>query len=177
MQKQGYGYIEFVDPRKLKHDGWDDNIDPEIRKPTPSEREEIILNLIRDNSGKPIRITKLAELLAVSDRTIQKVFRNLENKTLIRRTSHFDKNNKQQANIYEYIGENTPKSNLTLENLYNPDNPCGFRDWHWEEYKFIPGVYDENFTKEDAKMQYLFLSKRTNALAEKRAKNKKNNDN
>lgn len=34
-KKSKYGYIEFIDKRKLKHDGWDDEIEPEIRKPTP----------------------------------------------------------------------------------------------------------------------------------------------
>ena len=51
-RKGKYGYIEFVDKRKLKYDGYDDNIEPEIRKPTPAEREEIILNYIRDNRGE-----------------------------------------------------------------------------------------------------------------------------
>lgn len=35
-KKVKYGYIEFIDKRKLKNDGWDDEIDPEIRKPTPA---------------------------------------------------------------------------------------------------------------------------------------------
>lgn len=34
-KKAKYGYIEFIDKRKLKNDGWDDEIEPEIRKPTP----------------------------------------------------------------------------------------------------------------------------------------------
>ena len=54
-KKSKYGYIEFIDKRKLKHDGWDDEIEPEIRKPTPLEREEIILNYVRVNSGKFLR--------------------------------------------------------------------------------------------------------------------------
>ena len=68
-----YGYIEFVDPRQLKNDGWDDEIIPEIRKPTPAEREEIVLNFIREHSGKSVRVSWLAEKLAVSDRTIQTI--------------------------------------------------------------------------------------------------------
>lgn len=53
-KKSKYGYIEFIDKRKLKNDGWDDTIEPEIRKPTPLEREEIILNYVRVNSGNPL---------------------------------------------------------------------------------------------------------------------------
>ena len=55
-KKSKYGYIEFIDKRKLKHDGWDDEIEPEIRKPTPLEREEIILNYVRVNSGKSVKV-------------------------------------------------------------------------------------------------------------------------
>lgn len=78
MKRKGYGIIEFVDKRKLKHDGWDDQIEPEFRKPTPAERKEIILNYIRARNGKPLNMQKLAKLLAVSVRTIQKHLRNLE---------------------------------------------------------------------------------------------------
>lgn len=40
------------------------------RKPTPSERKEIILNYIIDSNGTPIKVNCLASKLAVSDRTI-----------------------------------------------------------------------------------------------------------
>ncbi len=60
-KKSKYGYIEFIDKRKLKHDGWDDEIEPEIRKPTPLEREEIILNYVRVNSGKSVKVSFFAE--------------------------------------------------------------------------------------------------------------------
>ena len=73
-----YGYIEFVDKRKLNYDGWDDNIDPEIRKPTPAERKEIILNFIKANDGEIVPISFFAKWLAVSERTIQKTLRELE---------------------------------------------------------------------------------------------------
>ena len=78
-KKSKYGYIEFIDKRKLKHDGWDDEIEPEIRKPTPLEREEIILNYVRVNSGKSVKVSFFAEQLAVSERTIQTALKNLEN--------------------------------------------------------------------------------------------------
>ena len=85
-KKAKYGYIEFIDKWKLKHDGWDDEIEPEIRKPTPLEREEIILNYVRVNSGKSVKVSFFAEQLAVSERTIQTALKNLENKGLIKRT-------------------------------------------------------------------------------------------
>ncbi len=39
-----YGYVEFVNKRKLKYDGYNNNIEPEIRKPTLAEKK-IILDL------------------------------------------------------------------------------------------------------------------------------------
>lgn len=171
-RKGKYGYVEFVDKRKLKYDGYDDNIDPEIRKPTPAEREEIILNYIRANSGKSVEVWWLAEKLAVSDRTIQKILRKFEEQGLISRTPLFTDTGKQKGNILTYLGEDkTVKRNeLTLRRLYNPDNPCGFRDWHWEEFKFIPGDFDENFTKRDAMFQYDMLCNQRKFNEEKRKK-------
>ena len=173
MMRQGiYGYIEFIDPRKLKNDGWDDHIEPELRKPTPAEREKIILNYIRDNSGKTVSVGKIAGLLAVSDRTLQKTLRKFEKQGLIRRISRYTENNKQQANILEYIGVKRPRSknDLTVANLYDPDNPCGIRDWHWEDYKFIPGYFTPEFTKDDAIRQGDELKDRKKALEDKKTR-------
>ena len=49
------------------------------RKPTPSERKEIILNHIIDNIGTPIKVNYLSSKLAVSDKTIQKIIKELSN--------------------------------------------------------------------------------------------------
>lgn len=51
------------------------------RKPTPSERKEIILNYIIGNSGTSIKVNYLSTKLAVRDRTILDGRRNklLEN--------------------------------------------------------------------------------------------------
>ena len=83
MKYIGYGFIEFVDPRKLKHDGWDDQIEPEFRKPTPEERREIILNFIRAHNEKPLDVFYLISKLKVSKRTIQSDLRTLEARCLI----------------------------------------------------------------------------------------------
>ena len=169
-RKGKYGYVEFVDKRKLRYDGYDDNIEPEFRKPTPAEREEIILNFIRAHSGKSIRVWWLAEKLGVSDRTIQKILKKFEEKSLIRRTPLFTDTGKQRGNILTYLGEQTPikKTDLTLKKLYDPDNPCGFRDWDWEYYKFIPGYYDENFTRQDAKDRRSLIKSMKDDIAKKR---------
>lgn len=171
MKKSKYGYIEFVDRRKLKHDGWDDNIEPEIRKPTPAEREEILLNLLCERSGKPTKVSALAEAFAVSDRTIQKLLKKFEDNGLIKRESRYSKTNWQRSNIIHYIGPEVPaKGTLTLEMLYDPDNSAGFRDWHWDDYKFIPGVFDTPEDKELAEILNEDLQKRKKLLADKRSK-------
>lgn len=154
-KKAKYGYIEFIDKRKLKNDGWDDQIEPEIRKPTPEEREEIILNYVRVNSGKSIKVGFFAKQLAVTERTIQTALKNLESKGLIKRTPPPPGERKHQGHIIIFMGKRKTlyPTDLTLKKLYDPDNPCGVRDWHWEEFKFIPGVYSEDFSKEMAKFQ------------------------
>ena len=161
-KKDGYGYVKV----KRTDDYWEE---PELRKPTPAEREAMILNFIRDNSGKSMRVKGFAELLAVSDRTIQKILKKLEECGLVKRIKRAGKGGKQYANIIEYIGPDTPRSKLTLARLYNPENPCGFRDWHWEEYKFIPGFFGEHFTKKDCINQGRDLKKRKKLLSEKKA--------
>ena len=150
IKKRKYGYIVFYDKRKLKNDGWDDESEPEIRKPSPAEREEIILNIVRDNSGKAIKVIKIAEALAVTERTVQKHLSNLEVKGLIKRVKRSNKLNRQRANILKYTGPDTPRkaSDITIEKLYDPDNPCGIRNWDWEEFKFVPGYFTSKDERE-----------------------------
>ena len=166
----GYGYIEFMDERKFKHDGYDDQIEPEFRKPTPAEREEIVINYIKAHSGRQIKIGWLAIQLAVSDRTIQKLLRKLEKQGLIKIVPTYTKTGKQKGNSISYIGKDkkVPPNGLTLELLYDPDNPCGFRDYCWDDYKFILGYYTKDFTKEDASNQYFFLIEHIQELKKRR---------
>lgn len=111
------------------------------RKPTLSERKEIILNYIIDNSGTPIKVNYLSSKLAVSDRTIQKVIKELANEGLIKIESCFI-NGRQSGNKITYIGEPRVKTGkeLTLDLLYDINNPYGFRDWDWGEFKLHPDL-------------------------------------
>ena len=149
MKYVGYGFIEFVDPSKLKHDGWDDQIEPELRKPTPEERREIILNFIRAHNEKPLDVYYLSYKLNVSKRTIQSDLRALEARSLIIRTPRYNKYGQQLFNAYKFNGTALPlpPNAITLRKLYDPTNPCGIRDWDWEDFKFIPGYFDRNFTR------------------------------
>ena len=82
--------------------------------------------------------------------------KNLENKGLIKRTPPPPGERKHQGYILTFTGKRKTlyPTDLTLKKLYDPDNPCGVRDWHWDDYKFIPGVYTEDFTKEMARFQF-----------------------
>lgn len=111
------------------------------RKPTPGERKEIILNYIIDNSGNPIKVNYLSSKLAVSDRTIQKIIKELSNEELIKFEPCFI-NGRQSGNNITYI--ETPKiktgKELTLDLLYDITNHYGFRDWDWGEFKLHPDL-------------------------------------
>ena len=111
------------------------------RKPTPIERKEIILNYIIDNSGISIKVNYLSSKLAVSDRTIQKIIKELANEGLIKVEPCFV-NGRQSGNKITYIG--TPRiktgKELTLDLLYDITNPYGFRDWDWGEFKLHPDL-------------------------------------
>ena len=111
------------------------------RKPTPSERKEIILNYIIDNSDTPIKVNYLSSKLAVSDRTIQKIIKKLSNEGLIKVEPCFI-NGRQSGNKITYIGEPRIKTGkeLTLDLLYDITNPYGFRDWDWREFKLYPDL-------------------------------------
>ncbi len=111
------------------------------RKPTPKERKEIILNYITDHSGESIKVNYLSEKLAVSDRTVQKIIKELSNEELIKVESCFI-NGKQKGNIISYIGVERQKTGkeLTLDLLYDINNPYGFRDYDWEDFKLYPDL-------------------------------------
>ena len=111
------------------------------RKPTLCERKEIILNHIIDNSGNPIKVNYLSSRLAVSDRTIQKIIKELADKELIKVEPCFI-NGRQSGNKITYIGEPRIKTGkeLTLDLLYDITNPYGFRDWDWMDFKLHPDL-------------------------------------
>lgn len=173
MKYIGYGFIEFVDPGKLKHDGWDDQIEPEFRKPTPEERREITLNFIRTHNNKPLDVYYLSYKLNVSKRTIQSDLRTLEARGLIIRTPRYNNHGQQLTNAYKFNGTALPlpPNAITLKSLYDPANPCGIRDWDWEDFKFIPGYFDKNFTRNMQISQKLDLQE----LKEQQRKKKENN--
>ena len=149
--KGKYGFIEIKNPAH-EYDYTQEKY--LIRKPTPQERKEIILNYIIDKSGKRISINSLAKLFAVSDRTIQKVLNELRDDNLIEIVPTFKKDGTQHYNVYKYIGEpiNRTGKELTIKLLLNPKNPYGFRDFDWNDYKFdYDGYWYDNSELEEVK--------------------------
>lgn len=139
-----YGFIEIANPNYMQDYGTDidDALDYTnkclLRKPTPKERREIIINTIIECNGRAFSIPKLAELLAVSDRTIQNCLRRLKQDGLIEVSPRYGKSGVQKSNSYRYIGHPCDfyGNGLTLKTLYSINENYGFRDWAWKSMIF-----------------------------------------
>lgn len=139
LHKEKYGFIEIDNPEYYKENNgyW---AVPEflLRKPTPEERKEIIVNYIIAHNGESVDMFALADKLCISERLTQMILKSLREEGLIEVIHTFDDNGKQLRNKYKYIGTPCEQygSGLTLEMLYDTENKAGFRDWDWEDYKF-----------------------------------------
>lgn len=162
MEQNKYGFVYVNNPHYLI-DG--DDRKYLIRKPTPKERREIVINTVIECNGRTFRISTLAERLRVTDRTVQSILRQLQKDGLIEISPRHYKNGKQKCNAYRYIGEPCEKygSGLTLNTLYNATQNAGFRDWAWQEYEFshnkiwhsIYPLCKEKFKSRVARKKYL----------------------
>ena len=141
----------------------------QYRKPTSAERREIVINFLKRFNGDYITIDSIAKLLGVKTRTIQYLIKDLESKGYIKRTKPELGEGKVGYKI-EYIKDDIEikPSDLTIEHLYDIDNPAGIRDYNWEEFKVIPYMYDENFTRSDAARQVYVLREIQESLERKR---------
>lgn len=135
MEQNRYGFVYVKNPHYLV-DG--DDREYLIRKPTPKERREIVVNTVIECNGRTFKIYALAQMLGVSERTVQTILRQLEKDGLIQIIPKYGKNGKQKGNAYKYIGPPCEKygSGLTLKVLYNAEQDAGFRSWAWKEYEF-----------------------------------------
>ena len=153
VHKNKFGFVEIENP--VYYDNNYYHAPPQflMRKATPEERREMVVNYIIRRNGKPINIDNLANKLAVSKRTIQLLMKSLKDEGLIDVQPTFDKCGKQRHNSYRYIGPPVEKfgSGLTIGMLYDVKNRAGFRDWDWEEYSYKnKGYFD---------LQDLYISK------------------
>ena len=139
LHKEKYGFIEIDNPEYYKKDNGYYAV-PEflVRKPTPEERKEIIVNYIIAHNGKSIDMFALAEKLCISKRLMQMILKSLREEGIIEVIHTFDVTGKQRKNKYRYVGAPCERygTGLTVDMLYDPENKAGFRDWDWEDFKF-----------------------------------------
>ena len=162
-----YGFIEIENPNYLNDYGNDDD-DMDctskylLRKPTPAERREIIINTIIECNGRSFSIPKLAKMLAVSDRTIQSTLKQLRLEGIIKITPRYGKSGVQKSNSYRYIGEQCKfyGSGLTLKTLYSTKQDAGFRDWAWKNTMFPYDGYWYSLYEQCLKKYRVRVSKR-----------------
>ncbi len=93
-----------------------------------------------------IDLLYLSNKLCVSKRTIQKDIKVLQSNNLIEVIPNFTQGS-QRKNIIKYIGpqKDITGKELTLELLYDLDNPYGFRDFDWEGFKINPSLYKRKY--------------------------------
>lgn len=126
MAKKGYGYFYFLD----------ENGSLQMRKLTGKKRKEVLKNYLRRRSGREMKLETIANAFNVSNRSMQKLLKELESENVIRREAMYEENGKQKANRIVYIGD---KSRLTgkglqIENVCAENNPLKLRDFRWEVY-------------------------------------------
>lgn len=133
--KRKYGYIDYRDETMKLY----------LRNPTPRQREIMIMNLIREYSGREMKIREFCVLFAVSDRTIQSHIKNLITKGKISREQINADGKRHHGYRYFYIGGDNPvdKKNYTYQEMLDPSNPLHIRDFWWEENSFIPYYFPD----------------------------------
>ncbi len=138
LHQEKYGFIEIDNPKYYHNDSYFSVPEFLIRKPTPEERKEIIINYIIAHNSKSIDMSALAEKLCVSNRLMQMILKSLREEGLVEAIHVFGDTGKQLQNKYRYIGAPCEKygSGLTVDMLYDTENKAGFRDWDWEDFKF-----------------------------------------
>ena len=161
LHKEKYGFIEIDNPEYYKKDNgyW---AVPEflLRKPTPEERKEIIVNYIIAHNGECIDMYELAEKLCISERLMQMTLKSLREEGIIEVIHTFSDTGKQLQNKYRYIGTPCERygAGLTLDMLYDAENKAGFRDWDWEDYKFKKdGAWYDSDDLDGCKMDRRYL--------------------
>ena len=104
IHKEKYGFIEIDNPEYYNSKSRFSVPEFLLRKPTPEERKEIIVNYIIDHNGKSIDMGVLAIKLCISYRLMQMVLNQLRKEGLIEVIHTFTETGKQRRNKYRYIG-------------------------------------------------------------------------
>jgi len=141
-KNKGYGMFRFVD----------DNGVEQFRKPNARQRKRILTYYIRRRSGRIMKVHEIAKAFNVSDRTIQKLIKELEIESVIRREPVYDETGFQKANKIIFIGD---KKRLTgeepsIDKVYDNENPMRLRDFEWDgfwEYKDDIWLFFDNLSR------------------------------
>lgn len=153
VHKNKYGFVEIENPVYYNNNYFFALPQFLMRKATPEERREMVINYLIRRGGKPVDLNKLAQKLAVSKRTMQSLMKRLKDEGLIEVKTNFDEFGCQTHSSYIYVGPPCEKygSGLTIGMLYDVKNRAGFRDWEWEDFSYKhKGYYD---------LQDLYISK------------------
>ena len=90
-----------------------------------------------------MRVADIASAFHVSERTMQKLLKELEAENIIRRVPVYGQSGVQKASKYIYTGD---KSRLTgkepcIDKIYDPANPMKLRDFDWKGYWTVRDDY------------------------------------
>ena len=121
-----YGMFYFKD----KSGEW------QFRKPTPLQRKAILIYYLRRRSGRAMTVKRIADDFHVSERTMQKLLKELEAEGVIRREPIYDENGFQKANKIVYIGEKTRLTGdePSIDKIFEDGNPMKLRSFEWTGY-------------------------------------------
>lgn len=80
MKNKGYGMFRFVDENGVE----------QFRKPNQVQRKKILIYYLRRRSGRMMTVKGIADDFHVSERTMQKLLKELETEGIIRRDPVYD---------------------------------------------------------------------------------------
>jgi hypothetical protein len=132
-----YGYVVI---REM-----DDDNDALVRKVTPFQRRCILLYWVETNDGGTVDMLYFACYLGCEVRTIQYDLHWLEKQGYLSIEPTVDEHGATSVNKYHFIrGIESEFYDFkpTVKKVYGKGNALALREWHWDDYKDIPGAYD-----------------------------------
>ena len=138
--------------------------DAVVRKITPMQRRCIILYYIKTHKGQAIKLSFFAKKLGCEMRSIQEDFKYLyRHHHVAKFINHDEKNHGRLENFYycvKPIENKFYRLQPTLRKVYGKANSLGLREWHWDDYKTIPGVCDEYHNSFDKFENFIELNEK-----------------
>lgn len=150
-----YGYV-LIKPL-------DDYHDAIIRKVTPFQRKCILLYYVETHDGTSFPISKFTFPLGINDRSIQYDLRWLEKNGYLRSEKTYGEKGEEKANVYHFLKpleDEFYDRKPTIRRVYAKSNPLILRQWHWDDYKTIPGRNDEYHNAFDKYENFMELSEK-----------------